>query len=113
MGISGNYMIAEVYQNNIVKNFSTAEESETLDKLHLREADDIYVYDLFIDFEGFVKDHYRTNKEMDLDDIKINHFIDCLNQDQGWILGKVCSIEYLTYTKRTIVSVIHKINRFE
>lgn len=60
-----------------------------------------------------MKEHYRTNHEIELEDIKINHFIDCHNQDHGWIFGKVSSVEYLTYTKRTIVSVIHKMNRSE
>lgn len=40
MGFSNkNYLLSEVYHNNIIKNYSTAEENETLEKLHLREAD--------------------------------------------------------------------------
>lgn len=106
-------MITEVYHRNIVKNYSTARDTESLEKLNLRDTDDIYVYELHVNFTSFVKSHYNINKEIDLDDIKVNSFIDCNNQDHGWIFGKVCSIEYLSYTKRTIVSVLHKINRSE
>ena len=54
-----NYLLLEVYQNKIVKNYSTAKDEATLTELQLREGDQIYAYELLLKFDEFIWNYYR------------------------------------------------------
>lgn len=76
--LSPQYILAEVYGNDIVKNYSSVSETSTLEQLKLRESDAIYAYELTVDFSGFVSQHYNL-QELEEDKVKVGQLIDCRN----------------------------------
>lgn len=111
---STKYILMEVYHNNIVKNYSTAKNDITLDQLQLRDTDTIFAYELYIDFKSFISQHY-SHKKMDLEtkELRIDQFVDCKNENRGWIFGKVCKKDFSPYAQFMLVKVIHKFSKGE
>lgn len=83
-------MLAEVYSNRIIKNYHEVQVSTPLEQLKLRNGDSIYAFELYVDFNKFISNHYSTNKFLSLKDAKVDSFIDCKHNEKGWIFGKVC-----------------------
>lgn len=77
----------------------------------LRDTDKIVAYELQTDFSDFIAKHYSNNVDYETRSIYINQFIDCKNDNRGWIFGKVCETDYTPYGHRTIIRVIHKFSK--
>ena len=105
--------MAEVYNNNIIKNYSTVKDNALLSHLHLRDTDVIYAFELCTNFDRFIAEHYTNVKDIVNKDFKVDQFIDCKNEERGWIFGKISEIEFLPYTHRTVFRVIHKFSKNE
>lgn len=70
-------MLAEVYANNIIKNYNSVATDASLEQIKLREGDLIYAYELVVNFNSFVAEHYSTKESISDSDLKIDQFIDC------------------------------------
>ena len=65
------YLLMEVYANNIVKNYSSAKDEASLDELLLRDSDIIFAYELKVDFTDFINKHYSQKVDYEKKEIKI------------------------------------------
>ena len=108
-----NFLLMQVYHNNIVKNYSTAKNDITLNELQLRQTDLIYAYELFTDFEDFVAKHYNRKIFDYQKELKIDQLVDCRNEKRGWIFGKISKKDYSLSGQNVIVKVIHKFSKGE
>lgn len=86
------YILAEVHGNDIVKNYHTAIRSATLQTLKMRETDKLFAFELVVDLNTFVYNHFNNREIVEEEEIKKDQFIDCKHTERGWIFGKIIEI---------------------
>lgn len=109
------YILLEIEGNTIIKNFNhIKDENVTLENLHLREDDNIYAFELCLDFSTFVKNHFSfsemDNYDIEQKDLKVGEMIDCRSPEKGWICGKIVDKDIMPYTYQQNLKILHKFN---
>lgn len=108
----------EIEGDTIIKNYNhVKDESATLESLHFREEDNIYVFELCVDFAPFVRSHFSFSEADSVDieqkDMKMGDMIDCRSLERGWVFGKIIDKDIMPYTYQQNLKVLHKLSNTE
>lgn len=107
------YILTEIANYNVIKNYSNARNEATLSELLLREDDAIYAFEVGLRLDLFVKDHYYTELPLKMKKLKPGMIIDFLKKDKRWSFGKIKDLQVESYTHKVILTLEYFRNRGE